>query len=193
MKFKNKPWYSDYMRIRDNKTFSFFAFIKDFIFYHRVRYMVYFRRAQKTKFKPLKFYYEYKLFRLCRKYGIEIKTNTQIGEGFCMIHPYNITVSPFAVLGKNVNMYKGSTIGVNTSNPKGAPVIGDFVQIGINSTVIGGITIGDDVLIAPNTLVNTDVPSHSVVIGNPCRIISKENATGQFIWNPIDTEKDTGK
>ena len=102
-----------------------------------------------------------------------------------MIHPYNITVSPFAVLGKNVNMYKSSTIGVNTGNPKGAPVIGNCVQIGINATVIGGITIGDDVLIAPNAFVNENVPSHSVVVGNPCRIIPKENATSQFIWNKI--------
>ena len=185
MKIKHKPWYPDYMRLRDNKKFSLAAFVKDFVFYHRVRYMVYFRLAQKSKFKPVKLYYEYKLFRLCRKYGIEIKTNTQIGEGFCMIHPYNITVSPFAVLGKNVNMYKGSTIGNNTGNPQGAPVIGDCVQIGINATVIGGITIGDDVLIAPNAFVNCDVPSHSVVVGNPCKIHPKENATQEFIWNKI--------
>ena len=102
-----------------------------------------------------------------------------------MIHPYNITVSPFAVLGKNVNMYKGSTIGNNTGNPVGAPVIGDCVQIGINATVIGGITIGDDVLIAPNAFVNCDVPAHSVVVGNPCKIHHKENATQQFIWNKV--------
>ena len=185
MKAKNKPWYYDYMRLRDNKNFSFFDFIKDFIFYHRVRYMVYFRLSQKTKIKTLKLFYEYKLYRLCRKYGIEIKTNTKIGEGFCMIHPYNITVSPFAILGKNINMYKGSTIGDNVGNPKGAPVIGNCVQIGINATVIGGITIGDDVLIAPNAFVNKDVPSHSVVVGNPCRITPKENATQNFIWNKI--------
>ena len=185
MKIKNKPWYSDYMRTRDSQTFSFPAFVKDFLFYHHIRYMVYFRLAQNSKFKPVKLYYEYKLFRLCRKYGIEIKTNTQIGEGFCMIHPYNITISPFAVLGRKVNMYKGSTIGNNTGNPQGAPVIGDCVQIGINATVIGGITIGDDVLIAPNAFVNCDVPSHSVVVGNPCKIHPKENATQQFIWNKI--------
>lgn len=185
MKIKHKPWYPDYMRLRDNKMFSLAAFVKDFVFYHRVRYMVYFRLAQKSKFKPFKLYYEYKLFRLCRKYGIEIKTNTKIGKGFCMIHPYNITVSPFAVLGKNVNMYKGSTIGNNTGNPQGAPVIGDCVQIGINATVIGGITIGDDVLIAPNAFVNCDVPSHSVVVGNPCKIHPKKNATQEFIWNKI--------
>ncbi len=185
MKFSNKPWYKDYMRTRDDKTFSFISFIKDCIFYHSIRYMVYFRAAQHTNNKLLKLFYEYKLYRLCRKYGIEIKTDTKIGEGFCMIHPYNITVSPLAVLGKNVNMYKGSTIGNNTGNPVGAPVIGNCVQIGINATVIGGITIGDDVLIAPNAFVNQDVPSHSVVVGNPCRIIHKENATGQFLWNKI--------
>jgi serine O-acetyltransferase len=147
--------------------------------------MVYFRLAQNTNFKPLKLYYEYKLFRLCRKHGIEIKTNTKIGEGFCMIHPYNITVSPFAVLGKNVNMYKGSTIGNNVGNPSGAPVIGNCVQIGINATVIGNITIGDDVLIAPNAFVNEDIPSHSVVVGNPCRIIHKENATQEYICDTV--------
>lgn len=185
MKFNKKPWFNDYIRTKENKNFSLITFIKDFIFYHRVRYMVYFRLSQNTKNKLLKLFYEYKLFRLCRKYGIEIKTDTKIGDGFCMIHPYNITVSPYAVLGKNVNMYKGSTVGNNTGKPSGAPVIGNCVQIGINATVIGGITIGDDVLIAPNTFVNQDVPSHSVVVGNPCRIIPKENATGQFIWNKI--------
>ena len=82
MKIKNKPWYKDYMRLRDSKTFSILDFIKDFIFYHRVRYMVYFRLAQKTKFKPLKLYYEYKLFRLCRKYGIEIKPTPKLVKAF---------------------------------------------------------------------------------------------------------------
>ena len=185
MNFSAKPWYPDYIRTKETKDFSIPVFIKDFLFYHRVRYMVYFRLSQSSKNKILKLFYEYKLFRLCRKYGIEIKTETKIGEGFCMIHPYNITVSTLAVLGKNVNMYKGSTIGNNTGNPMGAPVIGDCVQIGLNSTVVGGITIGNDVVIAPNTFVNQDVPDHSVVVGNPCKIYHKENATGQFIWNKI--------
>lgn len=185
MNFSHQPWFSDYIRTKETKDFSFLTFVKDFLFYHRVKYMVYFRLSQSTKNKLLKLFYEYKLYRLCRKYGIEIKTETKIGEGFCMIHPYNITVSTFAVLGKNVNMYKGSTIGNNTGNPFGAPVIGDCVQIGINSTVIGGITVGNDVVIAPNTFVNQDIPDHSVVVGNPCKIYHKDNATGQFIWNKV--------
>lgn len=176
-----KPWYYDYIRTTDDSEFILSHFLKDFILQHRLRYMVYFRTAQNTKSKAVKLFCEYKLFRLCRKYGIEIKTQTEIGPGFLMCHPYNITVSPFAKMGKNVNLMKGSTVGASSGKKPGAPVLGNEVQVGINSTVVGGITIGDDVLIAPNTFVNTDIPSHSVVIGNPCRIIHKENATGKYI------------
>ena len=64
---------------------------------------------------------------------------------------------------------------------RGAPTIGDKVYIGINSTIIGKVNIGNDVLIAPNTFVNCDVPSHSIVLGNPCKIIHRDNATEDFI------------
>ena len=57
------------------------------------------------------------------------------------------------------------------------PTIGDEVWIGVNTTIVGKVTIGDDVLIAPNAFVNCDIPSHSVVFGNPCIIKDKENAT----------------
>lgn len=88
-------------------------FIKDFLFQHRLRYMVYFRVSQNSKKRIVRLFCEYKLYRLCRKYGIELKTNTQVGDGFVMIHPYNITISPFAVIGKNVNILKGATVGLS--------------------------------------------------------------------------------
>lgn len=178
-------WYFDYIRSTDDKCLIWKHFFKDFLFQHRLRYMVYFRYAQKTKNRLFRFFCEYKLYRLCRKYGIEIKTKTKIGAGFVMVHPYNITISPFAEIGNNVNMMKGSTIGVSWGKHPGAPKIGNCVYIGINSTVIGGIAIGDDVLIAPNTFVNQNVPSHSIVIGNPCKIIPRENATEKYILNKI--------
>lgn len=147
--------------------------------------MIYFRKAQATSNRLVKFFCDYKLYRLCRKYGIEIKSQTSIGSGFVMCHPYNITVSPYAVLGRNVNMNKGSTIGISFGKRAGAPVIGDNVYIGINSTVVGGIKVGNDVMIAPNTFVNMDIPDHSIVIGNPCKIISKPNATHDYISYPV--------
>ncbi len=115
-------------------------------------------------------------------YGLEIPGKATIGEGFYIGHAYGITVNPDAVIGRNCNIHKGVTIGQeNRGKRKGAPVLGDCVWLGVNSTVVGAVTIGDDVLIAPNSYVNCDVPSHSIVIGNPCRIIPRDNATEGYV------------
>lgn len=80
-------------------------------------------------------------------------------------HAYCITINPKAVLGKNINLHKGVTIGQeNRGKRKGTPVISDSVWIGVNATVVGAIKIGSDVLIAPNAYVNYDVPDHSIVL-----------------------------
>ena len=64
-------------------------------------------------------------------------------------------------------------------------MIADNVWIGANAVVVGKINIGTDVLIAPNSFVNFDVPPHSIVVGNPARIISRENATEGYIDNMV--------
>lgn len=64
---------------------------------------------------------------------------------------------------------------------QGVPTIGNDVWIGINAIVVGKITIGDDVMIAPNSYVNCDVSSHSIAIGNLCIIKNRENATEGYI------------
>ena len=64
-------------------------------------------------------------------------------------------------------------------------IIGNDVWIGANAVVVGKINIGTDVLIAPNSFVNFDVPPHSVVVGNPAKIIHKENATEYYIENRV--------
>lgn len=178
-------WYNDYICMTNDKNIIWKHFARDFQFQHRVRYIVYFRISQNTKNRVIHFFCEYKLYRLCRKYGIEIKTDTKIGSGFVMVHPYNITISPQAVLGENVTILKGATIGVSLGKKPGAPEIGNCVYIGLNSTLLGGIKVGDQVLIAPNTFVNQDVPSHSVVIGNPCKIIPRANAADKYQYNKI--------
>ena len=69
----------------------------------------------------------------------------------------------------------------NRGKKLGAPQIGNNVYIGVNSTVVGKIEIGNDVLIAPNTYVNFNVPSHSIVIGSPGVIIPNEKATEGYV------------
>lgn len=181
---KKSAWYYDYIRQTDDENMKFLHLVKDYIFHQGFRYMVYFRKAQTSK-GIKKIFYDFCLLRLGKKYGIEIKSSTKIGKGFRMIHPYNITISPFSILGDNINIMKGATIGLANGKKPGAPKIGDSVYIGLNSTIIGGVTIGDDVMIAPNSFVNVDVPSHSIAIGNPCKIIHKENATEKYVYYKV--------
>lgn len=57
---------------------------------------------------------------------------------------------------------------------KGPVVIGKNVWIGDKATILPGVTIGDGVVIAANTVVTKDIPSFSIVVGNPAKIIRKE-------------------
>ena len=115
---------------------------------------------------------KWKLDRMSRKTMIQISPETNIGKGFYIGHYGSIIINPKAVLGMNCNVAVGVTIGQeNRGDRKGAPVIGDCVWIGTNAVVVGNIVIGDDVFIAPNAYVNFNVPSHSVVIGNPAKVI----------------------
>ncbi len=115
------------------------------------------------------------------RYGLEISFSN-ISGGLLLLHPYNITVNSRARLGKNVTLFKGSTIGsVRSGRREGVPVIGDRVVLCVNATVVGNVKIGNDVLVAANTLVDFDVPDNSVVIGNPGQIIHKKNASKDYL------------
>lgn len=122
------------------------------------------------------------LYQMCERYGLEISRSTKIGPGLYLGHAFNITVNPAAVIGSNCNLHKDVTIGLeNRGKRQGAPVIGDCVWIVVNATIVGGITVGDDVLIAPGAYVNCNVPSYSIVLDNSCRVIAREGAVEGYI------------
>lgn len=149
---------------------------------HATRFLYWMRKAQSTNNLIIRNVCRLFLQRYLENYGLEISWKTEIGAGLYLGHAYNITINPKAVIGKNCNIHKGVVIGqTNRGSNKGVPSIGNEVWIGINSAIVGGITIGDDVLIAPNSFVNVNVPSHSIVFGNPCVIKSRDNATEGYI------------
>lgn len=120
------------------------------------------------------------------KYSVDLPARVKLGEGFLLEHIGGVTINPDVVFGNNVNLYNGVTIGSEKrGNRKGVPTIGSRVWIGANSVIVGKISVGDDVLIAPTTFVNFDVPDHSIVIGNPARVISKKEATLEYIKNLV--------
>lgn len=145
-----------------------------------------FRKCQFTSNKLLATINRIRFRGIKQKLSIELFGQTSIGHGLYIGHPYGITINSDVVIGSNCNIHKGVTIGQeNRGARKGTPTIGNCVWIGVNATIVGKINIGDDVLIAPNSFVNCDIPSHSVVFGNPCIIKHKENATEGYINNKI--------
>lgn len=149
----------------------------------QVRYLIMYRKASFYGKKTIRgMYYRMRLQVLSEKSGIQLPTKAKIGKGLFIGHFGTIILNPDTILGENVNIASGVTIGkTNRGEKKGVPTIGNDVWIGTNAVIVGNITIGDDVLIAPNAYVNMDVPSHSVVIGNPAVIHAKENATEGYI------------
>ena len=128
-----------------------------------------------------------RLKRLQRRTFIQIPCNTKIGSGFYIGHNGRIVINEGASIGKNCNIATGVVIGQeNRGKRKGCPTIGNYVWIGANAAIVGKNKIGDDVLIAPLAYVNFDVPDHSVVIGNPGRIIPKNDATGGYINRTVE-------
>lgn len=146
-------------------------------------FLIYMRKCQKSYgIKKIIFHC---LYRIAESYRhVEISHKTCIGGGLYIGHAYAITINMDAVLGENINIHKGVTIGQeNRGRRRGVPHIGNRVWIGINAVIVGNITVGDDVLIAPNAYVNCDIPSHSIVLGNPCRIHRRDDATEKYIEN----------
>lgn len=112
------------------------------------------------------------------KYGLDISPKVRIGGGLFINHPYCIAINDSCVIGKNVNITKGVNIGATQRGKrKGVPTIGNQVWIGANAAIVGAVSV----LIAPNAYVNFDVPPHSIVLGNPARIIPRENAVESYV------------
>ena len=147
-----------------------------------IQYLCTLRKLQNCTNRLLKTYYKFKLRKLSLRSQIQIPAATKIGEGFYIGHSGRIIINPDAVLGKNINIATGVIIGQeNRGKREGVPTIGDNCWIGGNAVIVGNIAIGSDVLIAPLSFVNFDVPDHSIVVGNPAKIISRENATEGYI------------
>ena len=151
-----------------------------------VRYLSLFRRANEAKNPVSRLFYTVRLRRLSYKTQIQIPARTKIGAGFYIGHTGRVIIHPDAVIGKNVNIATGVTVGMEQRGERmGAPAISDNVWIGTNAVIVGKVHIGTDVLIAPLTFVNFDVPDHSIVVGNPGKIIPKEEATKGYINNTV--------
>jgi serine O-acetyltransferase len=106
--------------------------------------------------------------------GISISHEAQIGAGFYIGHFGHIFIGKDAKIGAFGSISHGATIGESGRGEKrGTPQLGDRVVVGANAVLAGKISIGDDAVIAPNSLVIYDVSQSSVMMGVPAKCYSK--------------------
>ncbi len=114
----------------------------------------------------------YKILKLLSQIltGIDLPCEVTVGRRFKIEHFGDIIISGDTVFGDDVVIRNGVTVGLKRTHERGAPVIGNRVDIGAGAKILGAIRIGDDVAIGANAVVLQDVPSHSLAIGVPAQI-----------------------
>lgn len=114
--------------------------------------------------------------------GIEIHPGAQIGNKFFIDHGMGVVIGETTVIGNNVLVYQGVTLGgTGKEIGKRHPTIKDNVVFGSGSKVLGNITIGNNVRVGAGSVVITDVPDDSTVVGIPGRIVMHKGEK----WNQL--------
>jgi len=105
--------------------------------------------------------------------SVELPCEARVGRRLLIEHAFDIVVSGDAVLGDDVVLRNGVTIGLRHRGHRGSPTIGNRVDIGAGAKLLGPISIGDDVAVGANAVVLTDVPAGHVAVGVPARVRSR--------------------
>ena len=140
--------------------------------YPSFKVMLHYRLAHKLYLKKHYFLARYISQRGVRKTGIEIHPGAQIGKGFFIDHGNGVIIGETAIIGDNVTLYQGVTLGgTGKEQGKRHPTIGNNVMIGAGAKVLGSCTIGDDSKIGAGSVVLGPVPPGSTVVGVPGRVV----------------------
>jgi serine O-acetyltransferase len=110
--------------------------------------------------------------------GIYISADAEIGPGLVIHTPFGIVVGPNKI-GSYCTIQNGVVIAAGTRG------IGDNVYFGAGAKVMGGARIGNNVVVAANSLVLTDVPDNMTVIGVPARIRLPGGRPKRFKWQTV--------
>ena len=108
------------------------------------------------------------------KTGIDIHPAAQIGRSFFIDHGTGIVIGATSIIGDNVKLYQGVTLGAlqvekSLANTKRHPTIENDVIIYANATILGGITIGEYAMIGAGSVVTKDIPAGELWYGNPAK------------------------
>ena len=149
-----------------------------------LRKLEYLHNIKKNPLQYLRYaiiFYRYR--QKCVKLLINIPVNVA-GPGLAIYHLGPITINKLVRIGSNCTLQPGVVIGQNRSE-ENVPVIGDNVYFGPGAKVIGRVRVGNNVVIAPNSVVVKDVPDNCVVSGIPAKSIQKDGVR-VYNWALLD-------
>lgn len=149
------------------KAFSWFKVLHRALFSYKKRYYFWWRLANYWHTLPSPRYRKWARkinHNLLRKYGADISVAAYIGPGMKINHYVGIVIRAECVIGRRINLRQNTTIGRRDSTDNsGKTFIGNNVDIGAHSCIIGDIHIGDNVIIGAMSFINKSIPQNSVV------------------------------
>ncbi len=146
------------------------------LLYPSFRVMLSYRRAHKQYRKGHYFRARYISQKAARKTGIEIHPGAVIGKGFFIDHGTGVIIGETTVIGDNVTLYQGVTLGgTGKETGKRHPTIEDNVMVSAGAKIIGSFTVGENSKIGAGSVVLEEVPPNCTVVGVPGRIVKRNN------------------
>lgn len=146
--------------------------------YPSFKVMIHYRLAHKLYKKKHYFWARLISQRAARKTGIEIHPGATIGKGFFIDHGNGVIIGETTVIGDNVTLYQGVTLGgTGKEQGKRHPTIEDNVMISAGAKVLGSFTIGANSKIGAGSVVLEEVPPNSTVVGIPGRVVRRNNVS----------------
>ncbi len=115
--------------------------------------------------------------RIALVYGVDIHPAASIGFGILIDHATGVVVGETAVIGNDVSMLHGVTLG-GTGKQTGDrhPKVGSGVLLGAGAIILGNVRIGDGSKVGAGSVVLADVPPHCTVVGVPARVVGHPRA-----------------
>ena len=106
---------------------------------------------------------------------IEIHPGATIGKSIFIDHGSGVVIGETSEIGDGCTIYQGVTLGgTSLSHGKRHPTLGRNVTVGVNSSVLGAIVLGDNAKVGGGSVVLRDVPANATVVGVPARLVAQD-------------------